>query len=192
MPELSPFVEHLLRRAGFGASEDDREQFSRYTYPIAVSVLTNFKPDETEVDSHIGDPAYVRVSPGRAFLPNTNVADARLRWLFRMVHSEAPLQEKMALLWHQHFATAHSKISGIIVTANKANWKPADLAPNINFCLETFGEDRVFFAGDWPVCTLTASYKDWLNALKTIVRDRSPDFHRKLFHDNAVKFYGLG
>jgi uncharacterized protein (DUF1800 family) len=118
MPQLSPFVEHLLRRAGFGASEGEREQFSRYTYPIAVSVLTNFKPDETDVDSHIGDPAYVRVSPGRAFSPNTNVADARLRWLFRMVHSEAPLQEKMALLWHHHFATAHSKISGIIGAAN--------------------------------------------------------------------------
>lgn len=83
------------------------------------------------------------------------------------------------------------KISGIIVTANKEHWKPADLAPNVNFCLDTFGEDRVFFAGDWPVCTMTASYRDWLNALKTIVRDRSPEFQRKLFHDNAAKFYGL-
>ncbi|HEX7780151.1 MAG TPA: DUF1800 domain-containing protein [Vicinamibacterales bacterium] len=114
MPSLSPFVEHLLRRAGFGASEDDREQFSRYTYPIAVSVLTNYKPDEADVDRFIGDPTYVRVSPGRAFSPNFNVNDARLRWLFRMVHSPAPLQEKMALLWHHHFATAHSKISGLI------------------------------------------------------------------------------
>jgi uncharacterized protein (DUF1800 family) len=114
MPSLSPFVEHLLRRAGFGASEDDREQFARYTYPIAVSVLTNYKPEEADVDRFIGDPTYVRVSPGRAFSPNFNVADARLRWLFRMVHSPAPLQEKMALLWHHHFATAHSKISGLI------------------------------------------------------------------------------
>lgn len=83
------------------------------------------------------------------------------------------------------------KISGIIVTANKEHWKPVDLAPNVNFCLDTFGEDRVFFAGDWPVCTLTASYRDWLGALKTIVRDRSLDFQRKLLHDNAAKFYGL-
>jgi uncharacterized protein (DUF1800 family) len=114
MPSLSPFVEHLLRRAGFGASEDDRERFAKYTYPIAVSVLTNYKPEEADVDRFIGDPTYVRVSPGRAFSPNFNVVDARLRWLFRMVHSPAPLQEKMALLWHHHFATAHSKISGLI------------------------------------------------------------------------------
>jgi uncharacterized protein (DUF1800 family) len=118
MATLSPFVEHLLRRAGFGASEDDREQFSRYTYPIAVSVLTNFKPDETDVDRHINEPGYVLVSPGRAFSPNINVGDARIRWLFRMVHSPVPLQEKMALLWHHHFATAHSKIAGLIGATN--------------------------------------------------------------------------
>ncbi|MEX2287432.1 MAG: amidohydrolase family protein [Planctomycetaceae bacterium] len=83
------------------------------------------------------------------------------------------------------------KISGIIVTADKQNWKPDDLAPNVNFCLETFGDDRVCFAGDWPVCTLTASYKQWVEALKWIVRDRPAEFQRKLFHDNAAKFYRL-
>ncbi len=42
------------------------------------------------------------------------INDARQRWLFRMVHSPAPLQEKMAFFWHHHFATAYSKIAGII------------------------------------------------------------------------------
>ncbi len=83
------------------------------------------------------------------------------------------------------------KISGIIVTAKK-DWQPDDLAPNMTFCMETFGEDRAYFAGDWPVCTLRASFKQWVNALKHIVRNKSPQFQRKLFHDNAVKFYGLG
>ena len=83
------------------------------------------------------------------------------------------------------------KISGIIVTAKK-NWKPDDLAPNMNFCMETFGPDRAFFAGDWPVCTLRASFKQWVDALNSIVRAKPTAFKRKLFHDNAVKFYGLG
>jgi predicted TIM-barrel fold metal-dependent hydrolase len=83
------------------------------------------------------------------------------------------------------------KISGIIVTTKKGEWKSADLADNINFCLEAFGEDRVLFAGDWPVCTLRASFAEWLSALKWVVRDRPAAFQRKLFHDNAVKFYDL-
>ncbi len=69
MAQLSPFVEHVLRRVGFGASEAEREQFSRYTYPIAVSVLTNFNPDETDVDDKIGTSGYVIVqSVGPAVL----------------------------------------------------------------------------------------------------------------------------
>jgi predicted TIM-barrel fold metal-dependent hydrolase len=84
------------------------------------------------------------------------------------------------------------KISGIVVTARKDAWTPADLAPNINFCLEAFGENRAYFAGDWPVCTLRATFPQWLDALKTIVKDRPVAFQRKLFHNNAVKFYGLG
>jgi len=83
------------------------------------------------------------------------------------------------------------KISGIVVTAKDRNWKPADLAPVVNECLDTFGEDRVFFGGDWPVCTLKSSYFDWYSALTEIVKDRSETFRRKLFHDNAQKFYTL-
>jgi len=47
-----------------------------------------------------------------AFSPNTNLDHARQRWLFRMVHSQRPLQEKMTLFWHNHFATAASKVLG--------------------------------------------------------------------------------
>ena len=84
------------------------------------------------------------------------------------------------------------KISGIIVTADRENWTAADLAPNMNFCMDTFGEDRVMFAGDWPVCTLTTPFGGWLGALKEVVKGRPKRFQHKLFHDNAVRFYELG
>jgi len=82
------------------------------------------------------------------------------------------------------------KISGIVASAAK-DWKAADLAPIVNPSLEAFGDDRVMFAGDWPVCTLRASFAEWTTALQEIIKDRSPEFKRKLFHDNAVKFYDL-
>ncbi|HLQ45344.1 MAG TPA: amidohydrolase family protein [Planctomycetaceae bacterium] len=83
------------------------------------------------------------------------------------------------------------KISGIIVTAKPNAWKPQDLAANIHFCLDTFGIDRCFFGGDWPVCTLTAPLAEWIDALKQIVKDKSFDDQKKLFHDNAVRVYKL-
>jgi predicted TIM-barrel fold metal-dependent hydrolase len=83
------------------------------------------------------------------------------------------------------------KVSGIVVQARE-RWEAADLAPVINHTLTTFGPDRVMFAGDWPVCTLRATYRQWVDALRTITRGRSAADNRKLFHDNAVRFYGLG
>lgn len=82
------------------------------------------------------------------------------------------------------------KVSGIIASA-KPDWKAADLEPNIRFTLETFGKQRTMFAGDWPVCTLTATFQQWVDALKWIVRDMPLADQRRLFHDNAVQFYGL-
>lgn len=82
------------------------------------------------------------------------------------------------------------KISGIIAQA-RPGWTPQDLAPTINHCLDSFGPDRVIFGGDWPVCTLGAPYREWVNALKAVIANRSAAEQRKLFHDNAVRIYAL-
>lgn len=83
------------------------------------------------------------------------------------------------------------KVSGIVASTKGKPWKPADLAPIINHVLEVFGPDRVFFGGDWPVCTLGAPLADWVAALQEVVRERTPEQQRKLFHDNAVRVYRL-
>jgi predicted TIM-barrel fold metal-dependent hydrolase len=83
------------------------------------------------------------------------------------------------------------KVSGIVASARPGKWTADNLAPIINHTLDSFGPDRVMFGGDWPVCTLAASYRQWVDALKQIVRDRPFEQQRKLFHDNAVRFYGL-
>ncbi len=85
------------------------------------------------------------------------------------------------------------KVSGFVASSpGRGKWTLDDLAPIINHTLDSFGPDRVMFGGDWPVCLLgVEKYADWLSALKTTVKDRSDEQQKKLFHDNAVKFYGL-
>jgi len=83
------------------------------------------------------------------------------------------------------------KISGIVARATPGQWDAATLAPAINHCLDTFGADRVVFGGDWPVCTLVASYQEWATALMSIIANRSESDQRKLLHDNATTFYGV-
>jgi predicted TIM-barrel fold metal-dependent hydrolase len=48
------------------------------------------------------------------------------------------------------------------------------------------------FASDWPVCTLVASLREWVETLRRIVRDAPAGEQRKLFHDNAARFYRIG
>ncbi len=114
MARPTPLVEHLLRRAGFGATPAERDVFARLNYLEAVGRLVRADPFDVDVDQFLGTPGYVGITTRGAFSPNTVIADARQRWLFRIVHSAAPLREKMALFWHQHFATAYSKIAGVV------------------------------------------------------------------------------
>jgi L-fuconolactonase len=85
------------------------------------------------------------------------------------------------------------KLSGMVTEADQANWKPADLAPYVRHVFAAFGEDRVLFGSDWPVCLLAASYAEALNALRTILDPAlTSDGMGKLFGGNAIAFYRLG
>jgi L-fuconolactonase len=49
----------------------------------------------------------------------------------------------------------------------------------------------VFFGSDWPVCTLSASYHQWVQALQAITQDAGEVNQTKLFYNNAVRVYRL-
>jgi uncharacterized protein (DUF1800 family) len=137
-----PRVQHLLRRAGFGATSAEATTYSQRGFAATLDALVNFHSTPDDVDALIGQPGYALVTPSAGmaepFSPATVINDARQRWLFRMVHTRRPLQEKMALFWHQHFATAYSKIAnavgGVAATtmmAAKSSEHPAGLRGQI-------------------------------------------------------------
>jgi uncharacterized protein (DUF1800 family) len=107
-----PQIEHLLRRAGFGARPDELAIYGGMSIKQAVNALVDFDTVPDVVDSLIGQPGYIGMTISGAFSPPSNINHARQRWLFRMVHSDRPLQEKMTLFWHNHFATGYNKIAG--------------------------------------------------------------------------------
>lgn len=111
-------MDHLLRRAGFGASGDELAAYDQLSTAQAVDRLVNYDAIPDTVDSKIGQPGYVGTTSQGAFSPDTVITDARQRWLFRMVHSDRPLQEKMTLFWHNYFATGYSKVAGAVKAQN--------------------------------------------------------------------------
>jgi predicted TIM-barrel fold metal-dependent hydrolase len=83
------------------------------------------------------------------------------------------------------------KISGLVDNVPGYLLTADDLAPVIDHCLDTFGPGRVVFASDWPVCLIGMSLRDWVGLLKDVVAARPAAEQRKLFHDNAIRFYDL-
>ena len=106
-------LDHLFKRAGFGANAADLQAVNGMSYASAVDYFVDFEKQADDVDTKIGSPDYVSVNTrGGQFSPSTVIDDARQRWLFRMVHTRRPLQEKMALFWHNHSASATARLRG--------------------------------------------------------------------------------
>lgn len=84
-----------------------------------------------------------------------------------------------------------AKISGVIAGIDRQKDVVEQLRPFVEHVWNAFGPDRVVFGGDWPVCLLGGSYKQWVTALRQIAEGRSRVDQRKLFHDNAVRIYRL-
>jgi uncharacterized protein (DUF1800 family) len=142
-------IEHLLRRAGFGARPDEMVTYRGLSLTGAISRLLNYEQIVDDVDQKINTPGYAQVTARGAsqpFSPQANILDARQRWLFRMVHSDRPLQEKMTLFWHNHFATAYTKIAGTFGAAEGARYmaaKPSENAGRVRGQIEMLRDNAL-------------------------------------------------
>ena len=95
-------IAHLIRRAGFGATREELEEYAEQSYEDIVEDLLH-----PERFPEVADDIVVRY-----WLELNNpdsVEPWNTRWLFRMVNTERPLEEKMALFWHHVFATSVGK-----------------------------------------------------------------------------------
>jgi hypothetical protein len=95
---------HLMRRAGFGASRDELEARVARGYDATVEELINFE-SQPPVDPY----TLLRHQPA-ALLPGGQPPMGNVNYMYYLVNTKRPLQEKMALFWHHVFATGNSKV----------------------------------------------------------------------------------
>ncbi len=117
---------------------------------------------------------------------------------FVLDHCGVPqVKEKILDPWRAHiaelakFPNIFCKVSGLVAYADPPTWTAGDLRPYVEHVIARFGWDRVLFGSDWPVCTLSASYAQWVEALRSITRSAGEVNQKKLFHDNAIRVYRL-
>ena len=95
---------HLMRRAGFGATRDELEARVAKGYDATVDELLN-PASQPAVDPY----TLLRHQPA-ALLPGGQPPMGNVNYMYYLVNTKRPLQEKMALFWHSVFATGNSKV----------------------------------------------------------------------------------
>jgi L-fuconolactonase len=83
------------------------------------------------------------------------------------------------------------KVSGATTEAHFDTWTIEDVKPYILHVLDVFGEDRVVFGSDWPVSTQATTYQRWVETVDMLTADWSETAKRKLWAENARRFYRL-
>jgi len=120
---------HLLNRAGFGGSPAEIEKLTALGHDNAVAFLLDYEkiPDATpnpawakpdpermrqirEVNQHGTPEEKKKLQQAEQQLQRQHIMELRGWWLNRMARGPRPLQEKMVLFWHGHFATSVEKV----------------------------------------------------------------------------------
>jgi uncharacterized protein (DUF1800 family) len=102
-------VAHLLRRAGFGATEAELDVYTPLGFAGAVDRLLNPEQVDDSATDQLLQPLTANLGDRK------QIEAAKFWWVNRMLYTQRPLQEKMTLFWHNHFATANSKVANAVL-----------------------------------------------------------------------------
>lgn len=103
-------VVHLHRRAGFAASWRELQRDLKDGPQAAVDRLLQGAAYETGVPEEFELTARILA---QAALSSGSAERLKAWWIYRMLCTPDPLRERMALLWHNHFATSQAKVNDL-------------------------------------------------------------------------------
>ena len=96
---------HLMRRAGFGATREELEEKVARGYENVVEDLLHPAGDRQTLPEDLIRRYHVEHSEMR------DLSGAGANWMYRMITTNQPMEEKLALFWHSLFATGYAKLN---------------------------------------------------------------------------------
>jgi uncharacterized protein (DUF1800 family) len=101
-PWNTPRQGHLLRRTSFGSSAQRLDELGKQSPSEAVDAILNYDVEHDPLNELID-----RIDGLVSFNRIESIQDW---WIYRMLYSPHPFQERLALFWHNRFATSASKV----------------------------------------------------------------------------------
>jgi uncharacterized protein (DUF1800 family) len=103
---------HLMRRAGFGATRDELEAYVSNGYEATVEDLLHPR-DRGNLPDDVIRRYHVQADEG--------IGLGTMKWMYRMITTRCPLEEKLTLFWHGLFATSYFKGNQARTQMNQIN-----------------------------------------------------------------------
>ncbi|HWP30427.1 MAG TPA: DUF1800 domain-containing protein [Fimbriimonadales bacterium] len=99
-------IAHLLRRFGLGASLAEVNFYEPFGLDGTIERLIEYQ----KYDEGFDISAWALAPQQQGNLPNLRPPSVAAWWVLRMMTTQRPLQEKLTLFWHDHFAISASKV----------------------------------------------------------------------------------
>lgn len=101
---------HLHRRAGFAATW---EELQRDLTDGPRAAIDRLLAGKTQTAKSAADFEATSQLLADAAVASGNIQRLKAWWLYRMLFSPDPLGERLALVWHNHFATSNRKLADV-------------------------------------------------------------------------------
>jgi len=83
------------------------------------------------------------------------------------------------------------KLSGMVTEAKWKGWKKEDFIPYLDVVFEAFSPSRLMIGSDWPVCTVSSSYKETMKLVLDYLKPFNQTDRDLILGNNAIRIYNL-
>jgi L-fuconolactonase len=80
----------------------------------------------------------------------------------------------------------------MVTEADREAWQLSDLVAYLDVVLDAFGQDRLMFGSDWPVCRQAAEYGAVLDVVESYTAALSPPDQAAILGETAMRWYRIG
>jgi uncharacterized protein (DUF1800 family) len=157
---------HLLRRMGFGGNEEERNTLvGKGSREAAVDYLLNY----SSIDNNAMEQLLTTNFDFPTGTADTiNQAEIRRWWTTRMVTTKRQFEEKMTLFWHNHFATALSKVQDILMYVQNLTLRQNALGRFDDLLLKVAQDPAMLIWLDSTTSTRNAPNENWARELQEL------------------------
>jgi len=97
---------YLLWRTGFGATVAELDRMEGLPLSEAIDIVVSPQPESESFKK-------AETLLKNVALDTSNIDNLKAWWLYRIQHTANPIREKLAVMWHNHFATSYAKVLSV-------------------------------------------------------------------------------